>query len=104
MKCEQLLRRSITGKRLKEFKQPRADPASAEKVTLRRQKRQFVGHVNAAEVSTELDTVENRQRLGETNMLWPQVAMPFDDPAAADALVEKPWLQVQEPRLKSVNS
>src|SRR5690606_26753126 len=59
---------------------------------------ELIGDVHDPEIPAELETVDEHRLRHEAHVLRPQVAVPFDDTAIGDALIEQRPLTVDEPR------
>ena len=65
--------------------QQRADPAGAEHGAFHAQVRHLVEGVDQPQVARELQAVDHHRRVGEADMLGPEVAMALDDAPGSDA-------------------
>ena len=65
-----------------------ADPTGTEELAFQGQKRQLVEGVDQAQLTTEFQAIDDDRRIGEADMLWPQVAVSLDDTALLDSVFE----------------
>ena len=74
--------------RLATLDQSFADPSGTEARAFQAKKRQLIEGVYQAQVAAEFQAVDNHRRIGEADMLWPQIAMSLDDTALTDPIFE----------------
>ena len=65
------------------------EEGSAEQRAFQAKIGQFVERIDLAQFAVELQAIENRDRIVETNMLGPKIAVAVDDVLQTRALLEK---------------
>ena len=65
-----------------------ADPTGIEALAFQAQKRQLIERVHQAKGAIEFQAIDDNWRIGKADMFWPQIAMPLDDTAVLDPMLE----------------
>jgi hypothetical protein len=94
----------ISAESLPGFLKPLSDPGRSNEVTLRHQKRQFVHTIKLPQVFAELQAVEDGDWLHKTDVFRPKVAVPVDDAALLNSLVEHCGIQMKQLQLEALCS